>query len=81
MYFFFSFNYCLETLIRWHRQGQANAFIRGAPEKIPWAIQRYVGETERLYGVLEKGLKDRDWVVGPGRGRYSIWILATAFGS
>jgi len=34
-------------------QGQANHFIRSAPEKIPYAINRYVTETKRLYSVLE----------------------------
>ncbi|KAI1416558.1 glutathione S-transferase [Hypoxylon sp. FL1857] len=53
-------------------QGQANHFFRFAKEKIPYAIQRYVGETERLYGVLDKRLSERDYVAGPGRGKYSI---------
>ncbi|KAI0120507.1 glutathione S-transferase [Hypoxylon sp. NC0597] len=53
-------------------QGQANHFFRFAKEKIPYAIQRYVGETERLYGVLDKRLSDRDYIAGPGRGKYSI---------
>ncbi|KAK4237966.1 hypothetical protein C8A03DRAFT_44251 [Achaetomium macrosporum] len=35
-------------------------------------IQRYVGETERLYGVLDARLANRDYVAGAGRGRYSI---------
>jgi glutathione S-transferase len=34
-------------------QGQANHFLRYAPEKIPYAITRYINETERLYGVIE----------------------------
>lgn len=54
------------------RQGQANHFLRAAKERIPWAIQRYVGETERLYGILDAHLADRDFIVGPGKGRYSI---------
>lgn len=39
-------------------QGQANHFFRYAPEKIPYAIKRYVNETERLYSVIEKRLSE-----------------------
>ncbi|KAI1380354.1 glutathione S-transferase [Hypoxylon crocopeplum] len=53
-------------------QGQATHFFRFAKEKIPYAIQRYVGETERLYGILDKRLSNRDFIVGPGRGKFSI---------
>jgi len=53
-------------------QGQANHFFRYAPEKIPYAINRYVQETRRLYSVLEDRLKDRDFLAGPGRGKFSI---------
>ncbi|KUI53123.1 Disulfide-bond oxidoreductase YfcG [Cytospora mali] len=54
-------------------QGQANHFrFRSSTEKIPYAIQRYVGETERLYGILDARLKDRDYVAGPGKGKFSI---------
>lgn len=53
-------------------QGQANHFFRFAKEKIPYAVQRYVGESERLYGILDKRLSDRDYIVGPSRGKYSI---------
>lgn len=38
-------------------QGQANHFYRYAPEKIPYAITRYINETERLYGVIEGRLR------------------------
>ncbi|KAF7533559.1 hypothetical protein G7Z17_g13490 [Cylindrodendrum hubeiense] len=55
--------------------GQAGHFI-GLKEKIPYGIQRYVGETERLYGILDKRLQDRDYVVGPERGRFSIADIA-----
>ncbi|KAG8426102.1 Glutathione S-transferase 2 [Metarhizium acridum] len=57
-------------------QGQANHFVRFAKEKIAYGMQRYVGETERLYGILDARLKDRDFVVGPGRGKYSIADIA-----
>ncbi|KAK2613053.1 Glutathione S-transferase 2 [Conoideocrella luteorostrata] len=57
-------------------QGQANHFVRFAKEKIPYGMQRYVGETERLYGVLDARLKDRDYIVGPGKGKYSIADIA-----
>jgi len=53
-------------------QGQANHFNRFAPEDIPYAKKRYVDETKRLYGVLEIRLKDRDWLAGPGKGKYTI---------
>jgi len=46
---------------------------RNAQEKIPYAINRYLEETKRVYGVLEIRLSQgRDWLVGPGRGMYSI---------
>ena len=32
----------------------------------------FTNETKRLYGVLETRLKERDWLVGPDRGKYSI---------
>ncbi len=38
-------------------QGQANHFVRYAPEKIEYGMNRYVNETRRLYGVLDKHLK------------------------
>lgn len=45
-------------------QGQANHFYRLAKERIPYPTQRYVGESERLYGILDKQLADRDYLVG-----------------
>ncbi|KAL6308427.1 glutathione S-transferase [Sparassis latifolia] len=53
-------------------QGQANHFIRFAPEDIPYAKKRYLDETKRLYNVLNIRLTDRDWLAGPERGVYSI---------
>ncbi|RDS81487.1 glutathione binding-like protein [Dyella psychrodurans] len=44
--------------------GQNNHFNRYAPEKIPYAIDRYVRETHRLYGVLDKRLEGRDFIAG-----------------
>ncbi|BBP85027.1 MULTISPECIES: glutathione binding-like protein [unclassified Pseudomonas] len=44
--------------------GQNHHFNRFAPEKVPYAIQRYVKETARLYGVLDKRLADRPFVAG-----------------
>jgi len=53
-------------------QGQVGYFILLATEKVPYAINRYVNETKRLYSVLDGRLKERDWLAGPGRGMYSI---------
>lgn len=64
--------------------GQNHHFTRYAPEKVPYAIDRYVRETNRLYGVLDKRLADRAFVAGA---EYSIadmacypWILPEAQG-
>ncbi|WP_110971833.1 MULTISPECIES: glutathione binding-like protein [Pseudomonas] len=53
--------------------GQNHHFNRFAPEKIPYAIKRYVDETKRLYGVLNKRLEDRPFVAGEA---YSIADMA-----
>ncbi|MCY1281801.1 Disulfide-bond oxidoreductase YfcG [compost metagenome] len=53
--------------------GQNHHFNRFAPERLPYAIQRYVKETARLYGVLDKRLADRAYVAG---GEYSIADMA-----
>ena len=42
--------------------GQNHHFVQYAPEKVPYAIERYVKETNRLYGVLNKRLADREFV-------------------
>jgi GST-like protein len=42
--------------------GQNHHFMSYAPEKIPYAINRYVKETERLYGVLDQRLADREFI-------------------
>ena len=53
--------------------GQNPHFNRFAPEKLPYAIQRYLKETARLYGVLDKRLADRVFVAGD---EYSIADMA-----
>ncbi|EJL02066.1 MULTISPECIES: glutathione binding-like protein [Pseudomonas] len=53
--------------------GQNHHFSQFAPEKIPYAIKRYVDETARLYGVLDRRLADRDFVAGS---EYSIADMA-----
>lgn len=52
--------------------GQNHHFSQYAPEKIEYAINRYVNETGRLYGVLNKRLADRKFVSG----EYSIADIA-----
>lgn len=52
--------------------GQNHHFQHYAPEKIPYAVNRYVNETKRLYGVLDKRLADRAFVAG----EYSIADIA-----
>jgi GST-like protein len=52
--------------------GQNHHFQLYAPEKIPYAIDRYVRETARLYQVLDNRLKDREFVAG----EYSIADMA-----
>ncbi len=44
--------------------GQNHHFAHYADEKIPYAIDRYIRETGRLYGVLNKRLADREYVAG-----------------
>ncbi|HEY4162635.1 MAG TPA: glutathione S-transferase C-terminal domain-containing protein [Dongiaceae bacterium] len=44
--------------------GQAVHFQRAAPDKIPYAINRYRREAERHYEVLDKHLEGRDYIVG-----------------
>jgi len=53
--------------------GQNHHFKKYAPEKIPYAIDRYIKETNRLYGVLNKRLADREFVAG----EYSIADMAS----
>jgi GST-like protein len=57
--------------------GQNGHFNHAAPEKLPYAIDRYERETARLFAVLDKRLADRDFVAGAGRGEYSIADIAS----
>ena len=43
--------------------GQAHHFNRFAPEEIPYAVQRYNTEAQRLWGVLDKRLSNREFIV------------------
>ncbi|GLK80893.1 glutathione S-transferase N-terminal domain-containing protein [Methylopila turkensis] len=52
--------------------GQTHHFRAYAPEKVPYAIDRYTNETNRLYGVLNERLKDREFICGD----YSIADMA-----
>jgi GSH-dependent disulfide-bond oxidoreductase len=52
--------------------GQNHHFNLFAPEKIPYAMKRYVDETARLYGVLERQLAGKEYVAGD----YSIADMA-----
>ncbi|MEP9377378.1 glutathione binding-like protein [Aquabacter sp. CN5-332] len=52
--------------------GQTTHFRVYAPEKLPYAIDRFVNEVNRLYGVLDRRLKNREFVAGD----YSIADMA-----
>ena len=53
--------------------GQANVFFRYAPEKIPYAIERYQREVRRLFEVMERQLANNEYIAGP---EYSIADIA-----
>ena len=53
--------------------GQNGHFNIYAPEKIPYAMERYTNETNRLYGVMNKRLADRSFLAG----EYSIADIAS----
>ncbi|HCL66135.1 MAG TPA: glutathione S-transferase [Rhizobium sp.] len=53
--------------------GQAHHFRQYAPEKIEYGINRYTNEVNRLYGVMNKRLADRDYLAGDD---YSIADIA-----
>jgi GSH-dependent disulfide-bond oxidoreductase len=53
--------------------GQVHHFLRAAKEPVPYAIERYTKETQRLYGVLNARLQDHEYLAG----EYSIADIAT----
>ena len=54
--------------------GQNHHFVQYAPERIPYAIERYVSETNRLYGVADRRLAKAAFLGGDD---YSIADMAT----
>jgi GST-like protein len=54
--------------------GQAHHFRMYAPEKVPYAVDRYTNEARRLYGVIERRLARSKWL---GGAEYSIADIAT----
>ena len=52
--------------------GQNHHFVQYAPERIPYAMDRYIKETNRLYGVLNKQLDGKSYIAG----EYSIADMA-----
>lgn len=53
--------------------GQAGHFRVYAPEKVPYGIERYTNEVNRLYGVMNRRLADREFLAGD----YSIADMAS----
>ena len=53
--------------------GQAHHFLRAAPEPVPYATERYVKESRRLYGVLDGHLRHHDYLAD----EYSVADIAT----
>ena len=70
--------YCAMKWLMWQMgglgpmAGQNHHFGRFAPEKIPYAIDRYRRETARLYGVLDGALAEKKFIAGA----YSIADMA-----
>jgi len=54
--------------------GQAHHFRKFAPQPIPYAIERYTNEAKRLYDVIDRRLKDHEWLAAD---TYTIADIAT----
>jgi glutathione S-transferase len=81
-------NQLLQWTFFWHGsgapyQGQVTHFTRMAPEKIPYAINRFRNETLRVFNVLEIHLsgkytgQPREYLAGSGAGKYSLADIKT----
>jgi len=81
-------NQALQWTFFWHGsgapyQGQVHHFTRYAPEKLPYAINRFRNETLRVFGVLEIQLsgkytgKPREYLAGNESGKYSVADIKT----
>jgi GSH-dependent disulfide-bond oxidoreductase len=53
--------------------GQALHFLKYAPQKVPYGIERYAKEVTRLFGVMNKQLTGRSYLAG----EYSIADIAS----
>jgi GST-like protein len=53
--------------------GQVHHFLRAAKEPVPYAVERYTKEKDRLYGVLDRRLAESEYLAG----EYSIADIAT----
>ena len=53
--------------------GQVHHFLRAAKEQVPYAIERYGKETQRLYAVLDARLAESEYLAG----EYSVADIAT----
>ena len=53
--------------------GQAHHFRQYAPEKVPYAIERYTNEAARIYGVMDRRLAESEYFAG---GEYTIADMA-----
>lgn len=57
--------------------GQVHHFVKYNRGKSAYSEERYSKEARRLYGVLDRRLEGRDYIVGAGRGEYTITDMAT----